>query len=319
VADPQSTVPADADRVLILVNPKAGRESPSDKVGQLAALLDRRGLRVESSSDLDHVCRTANEAFQHGTLRALVGVGGDGTAAELVNRTEPGLPICLYPLGTANLLAGYLRLPESPAAVCRAIEQGSLLKMDAGVAAGRIFLLMASCGFDADVVYEVHRRRHLVSGGHLTRWSYVKPILDAVRSYQYPEIRVYWDRATGVQGEQDSGTVRARWVFVSNIPPYGWGMQLAPWADGTDGALDLCTFDGGSLWNGLRYLAAAQLGWHRHLRDCRVVRVTRLRITSDRPVMYQLDGDPGGWLPLEIEVLPGRLTLVVPRGHRFRA
>ena len=312
MSEPQSSPPKNADHVLILVNPKAGRQSASEKVGQLAALLNRRSFHVEVSNNLDHVCRTANEAYRHGVLRALVGVGGDGTAAELVNRTEPGLPICLFPSGTGNLLAGYLKLPDSPQRVCRAIEQGSLLKMDAGLASGRIFLLMASCGLDADVVYEVHRRRHRVSGGHLTRWSYVKPILDAVRSYQYPEIRVYWDRATGVQGEQDSDALCARWVFVSNVPPYGWGMRLVPWAVGTDGELDLCTFDGGWLWNGLRYLAAAQLGWLRHLRDCRVARVTRLRIASDRPVMYQLDGDPGGWLPLEIEALPGRLTLVVP-------
>jgi diacylglycerol kinase (ATP) len=30
-------------------------------------------------------------------------------------------------------------------------------------------------------------------------------------------------------------------------------------------------------------------------------------------VPYQLDGDPGGLLPLDVQVLPGRLTLVVPR------
>jgi diacylglycerol kinase (ATP) len=37
-----------------------------------------------------------------------------------------------------------------------------------------------------------------------------------------------------------------------------------------------------------------------------------VRIESDVPVPYQLDGDPGGYLPLEIEVLPNRLTLIVP-------
>jgi diacylglycerol kinase family enzyme len=30
-------------------------------------------------------------------------------------------------------------------------------------------------------------------------------------------------------------------------------------------------------------------------------------------VPYQLDGDPGGFLPLDIEVLPERLTLWVPK------
>jgi diacylglycerol kinase (ATP) len=40
--------------------------------------------------------------------------------------------------------------------------------------------------------------------------------------------------------------------------------------------------------------------------------VRRVRITADVPVMYQLDGDPGGFLPLDIEILPQRLTMLVP-------
>ena len=35
-------------------------------------------------------------------------------------------------------------------------------------------------------------------------------------------------------------------------------------------------------------------------------------IRADEEVAYQLDGDPGGMLPVEIEVLPGRVTLIVP-------
>jgi diacylglycerol kinase (ATP) len=89
-------------------------------------------------------------------------------------------------------------------------------------------------------------------------------------------------------------------------------MPLAPWADGSDGALDLCALEGRSIWDALRYVTAAHLGRLRRLRDCKVVRATRMRITSDRPVMYQLDGDPAGWLPVEIEVVPCRVTLVVP-------
>ena len=38
----------------------------------------------------------------------------------------------------------------------------------------------------------------------------------------------------------------------------------------------------------------------------------RLRVTSEEEVPYQLDGDPGGVLPVDIETLPGRLTVVVP-------
>ncbi len=310
---------ADADQVLILVNPKAGRGPLAAEVDRLTEFVRGQHRVVEVSSDLDEMCQKANHTHREGRLRALVGVGGDGTAAELVNRTDPGLPICLYPSGTANLLPRYLGLRADPVLVSNVIADGFQLKFDAGLANGRVFLMNASCGFDADVVRQVHRRREETRSGHLSYWSYVKPIVRAIRSYQYPEIRVYSESAPSPSEPSATHPWVVRWVFAFNLPLYGWGLPLAPWADGTDGLLDVCTFRRGSFWNGLRYLVAAQGGWHRRLRDCGVGRAARLRITAEQPVAYQLDGDPGGWLPLEIEVLLKRLTFVVPRGHWLRA
>ena len=47
--------------------------------------------------------------------------------------------------------------------------------------------------------------------------------------------------------------------------------------------------------------------------DVQLTKVERVRFEADEPVAYQLDGDPGGMLPVEAEVLPGRLRLVVAR------
>ena len=59
--------------------------------------------------------------------------------------------------------------------------------------------------------------------------------------------------------------------------------------------------------------ASAHLGgWHARLSGCRLSRASRLRFVSDEAVAYQLDGDPGGMLPVEVDVLPNRLTLLVP-------
>jgi len=309
----------DAEKVLVLVNPKAGRGPAASQLDQLAERIRRHGAAVEVSGDLSWICDQANHSYREGALRALVGVGGDGTAAELVNRTDPGVPICLYPSGTSNLLARYLGLRADPAVAADAIAGGVVQHFDAGTANGRIFLMMASCGFDAEVVREVHRCRQEEGSGHLTYWSYAKPILDTIRSYQYPEIRVYCECARAGLDQLSPSSWVARWVFAFNLPLYGWGLPLAFWAEGTDGLLDVCTLERGSAWHGLRYLLAAQGRLQRRLRDCRVGLVTRLRITAERPVAYQLDGDPGGWLPLEIQVLPRRVTLIVPKGHRLRA
>jgi diacylglycerol kinase family enzyme len=82
---------------------------------------------------------------------------------------------------------------------------------------------------------------------------------------------------------------------------------------------DVCTFRRGSLFHGLRYTAAVQFGgWHRRMSDCVMRQARRLRITSDAPVAYQLDGDPGGVLPVDVQVLPQRVTLVVPQSDTTR-
>jgi diacylglycerol kinase family enzyme len=191
--------------------------------------------------------------------------------------------------------------------LAQTIVEGASLRMDAGRANGRIFLLMAGCGFDADVVERLHRKRN---SQHITYWTYARPILDSIRSYRYPRLRVYCETAAG--SAWTSPPRHAGWAFFVNLPCYAGGLQVAPDASGTDGQLDACTFSEGSFWHALRYLGYVALKRHRVLSDFQCSAVLRARIEADEPVPYQLDGDPGGTLPLEIEVLPQRLNMIAP-------
>jgi diacylglycerol kinase family enzyme len=106
---------------------------------------------------------------------------------------------------------------------------------------------------------------------------------------------------------------RAKWVFVCNTPRYGWGVRIAPGANPRDGRLDCWMFRRGSIKSGLWYALAVQLGGlHRLLPGCQHLQGTRFFITSEVPVPWQLDGDPAGVSPVEVKVLPGRITLFVP-------
>jgi diacylglycerol kinase family enzyme len=225
--------------------------------------------------------------------------------ALVVNRTPVATPIAIFPLGTENLLARYLHLEASPKKLCQVIADGQAVRLDAGEANGQLFLLMLGCGFDAEVV----RRMHIERTGHITHWSYFKPILDSIRTYDYPELRI-----TSLAAAADSSDkeVRAAWAFVANLPRYAAGLSIVPDADGTDGCLDVCTFKEGSFLSGLMYLAGVVTGQHRSWSDCVTLRTRRLRIEADVAVPYQLDGDPGGYLPVEIQAVPQRLTLLVP-------
>jgi diacylglycerol kinase family enzyme len=305
--------------VLISQNPRAGARSGRLGVEQLAEQLHREGARVEVMTDIDRLADEARKRHEAQQLRAVVAAGGDGTVALVANRTVPGTPIAVLPQGTENLLAKYLALSADPTIASQTICNGTTIRLDAGKANDRIFLLMAGCGFDAEVVRRLHQDRE----GHIHHLSYAKPILDSIRNYQYPEVRVCCEPVKADSNESyaerprasddQASTITARWVFVVNLPRYAGGLQIAPDARATDGKLDVCTFKEGSLWNGLRYLGGILLGQHQSWPDCVTERTHRLRIESSEPVPYQLDGDPGGFLPLDIEVLPKRLTLWVPK------
>ena len=315
-------------KVIISINPLAGRGKADANVSRLRDLLFQAGFDVHVLTDLAEIAELAASFRQAGELRAVVAAGGDGTVAELVNRCEPEVPITTLPQGTENLLAKYLGIASTPDSVARVVCKGAIVHLDAGLARcaatpgaalgtfSRVFLLMASCGLDADVVHRLHQER----SGPIRHWSYVKPIWQAVRNYKYPELRISCDGdPRGAARHEDSaprfhpGDHSARWMFLFNLPCYAWGLNFTPAASGFDGLLDLCSLRQGALLHGMRYLAAVVGKQLDVLSDCVTGQITRLSVDCDVPAPCQFDGDPGGFSPLEIHVLPRRLTLLAPR------
>jgi diacylglycerol kinase family enzyme len=299
---------ADARTVLIGVNPHAGAQNRQAIVQAFCDELAALDLQPQIFRDADRLADEAARLLAAGRLRAVVAAGGDGTIRLLAERTTPETPLFILPLGTENLLARYLELTPDPRQSARIVANGLTVRHDAGLAGDRIFTLMAGCGFDADVVRRLHDRRQ----GHIHHLSYAKPILDAIRKYDYPELRVYYAPADAADANADlTQEISARWAFVVNLPRYAGGLSFAPGASGSDGLLDVCTFKEGSLWYGLVYLSGVLLGQHETMQDFERVQTRRLRIESAGLAPFQLDGDPGGQLPVEIRVLPARLTLLV--------
>lgn len=271
-------------------------------VEQLQAELEADGLDVRLLTSIDEVKATVDELGRgaESRLRAVVAAGGDGTVSLLANQLPVQTPIAILPLGTENLLAKYLDLTADPKLLAKTIVRARMVRLDAGRANGQLFLVMASCGFDADVVHRLHSQRK----GHIHHWSYAKPIFNSIGTYRYPKVRIY------VDGREKR--ISAKWAFIFNVPRYAMNLPIVSDADPCDGELDLCTFKGGNLIRGLFYLGVVLLKRHRSWRYSNFQRFRKVRIESDDPVPYQLDGDPGGFLPLEIEIMPGFLQVLVP-------
>lgn len=301
---------ADARRVLVSFSPLAGRRTTTHRAQEIARHLSDSGFLSHPTSDLAELAALAAEWHTAGDLRGVVACGGDGTAAVVRNHTPLAVPLLLVPLGTENLLGNYVEQPVDPPAVRATLESGVTVSLDLGrygASNGEsegYFLSMISAGFDAEVVRRLHERRQ----GNITRFSYVQPTLETIRSYEYPLLRLYCDDVAG-----QAGPILCRWAFGFNLPLYARGWKVAPDAVATDGLLDVCTFERGSVRNVARYLWHVIWKSHFRLADANLARSSTLRIETvdGADVAFQVDGDFGGTLPVDVDVLPGQLRLLV--------
>lgn len=295
--------------VVIAENPRAGSGEGRTLVERLASSLAARGFQVVREREPEQIRQCvqaesgAGPASHARQPACVVCAGGDGTVGMVANWIDIDTPLAVLPLGTENLLAKQLGFDRDVERLTDLIASGRTFAIDAGEANGRLFLVVASVGFDAEVVRLLAARRT----GPIRHSTWVRPILQALGSYRFPEIRVTTN--------SHPKPVRTRWAFIFNLPRYALGLRFVAEGHYADGKLDVCCFRGARWWNGLKYLAGVVLGWHRSWRDTRIEQATWVRIEADEPVPYQLDGDPGGELPLEVRVLPKRLLIVGEPTH----
>jgi diacylglycerol kinase family enzyme len=284
--------------VAILANPRAGTGKSQRVVKALVGALRSRGFEPVLCWQREELTELASGARAR-ELRCVVAAGGDGTLLEVLNRA-PGLPVTLLPLGNENLVARYLKLQRCGRQVAEVIAAGRLRRVDLARSNGRLFCVMAGVGVDAEVVHRVHGRRR----GHINKLSYVVPTLQAFSCYPYPPIEV--------EVEDTGERLRGAMVFVFNLPRYALGLPLPAGADPSDGQLDLYVFERPGFLHLARYLHAIVRGRQDTLTDYQHRVVRRVRLWSAQPAPVQIDGDPAGWLPASLEVVPQALTLVVP-------
>ena len=292
--------------IVIAANPYRGAARPRQRVQALAAAVAAAGVPVRVIWDAGERARLLGDARALADVRCVVAAGGDGTVASVINELVADVPLAVMALGNENLFARALSAPADPLALARAILAGRTRRLDLGhattSAGARRFGLMLTAGFDAEVIHRMARWRS--AGGaprRVGRRHYVGLIAGALCRYRHAALEI----------AADGAACRGAHCVVSNLPEYALALSFTPAARGDDGVLDWLTFERGGV------PALAIYGWavlrsrHQALRHVRGGRARRLTLTSATPVPVQLDGDPWGFTPAEIEVLPEALGVVV--------
>ena len=284
----------------IAANPFSGSGENKRCVDALVA--DLKEMGIASRMIWDPAGRKAlfREAEADASCLCMVVAGGDGTLADTINE-NPTVPLAVLPLGNENLFAREFGYTTDTGKLARAIARRRCRTVDLGRAGETLFSVMLGAGFDAEIVHRTAAWRKV--GGSLkraTRLSYARPILGAIAGYAYPPVTL----------SADDVTHRGAQALVFNVPQYGGGLDMKPDAKGDDGLLDWMIIEKPGI---LPILACAISAWrHKPLQQKGIIhgRARSIKITSPEPVPLQIDGDPAGFTPVEIEILPRALRII---------
>ena len=286
--------------ILVLANPTA-TSFRFDYIHKIVELLSADGHKVDLKLTERAIEIAETSADPNLDVDIIAVAGGDASISEAAcSLLERGIKpdLAIIPCGTANVLAHELHIPRSPEAIAKMIAQAKIKMLHNGYANGRAFFLSASTGFEAEVVHVVPlslKRRF----GKLA-YLYIAIQLAFSRRHSHFRIRA------------DGRDLTCAMAFVTNSKYYAGKNLIAPEASVLEKGLYLIAFRHDSMKALLLYTLRLLTDRLISSKNIEVIPVSNVRIDSFRAAAVQIDGEPFGGTPLEINVGTHQLSVVVP-------
>ncbi|MCB1148304.1 MAG: diacylglycerol kinase family lipid kinase, partial [Leptospiraceae bacterium] len=305
----------------IVVNPNSGAGKTAKSWNDLEPLLRRHltDFDVYFTTAKKHATELTREAISRGS-RHIVAIGGDGTISEVVSgffteKCEPDkkaqkVSLGIIASGSGSDLIKTLKIPKEPELAVRNLLSGTPRKMDAGKVTyrnfagkteSRIFINIAEVGIGGEVI-EILDKQGKGAGGWL---SYQLATLRGLLKYKNKEMTVQLDKQTPI-------TARYNGVVVANGRFFGSGMMVAPGADVQDALFDVVELS--EMSRTAMILKAGSIRKGTHIKDERVKvsRAKKVIVLCEERALMELDGELCGTCPVEFQVLPAAISVIMP-------
>jgi len=290
---------------IVLINNPVAFKASSRKVAQASYYLQSKGYEVEvlftdKKGDAEALSKKAIEK----SPSLIIAAGGDGTFNEVINGIAGSeTPMAILPLGTTNVLAKELGIPETVKSsmdiaiqgVSRVVSLGKItLQQDTPKV--RYFCMMAGIGFDGMTVFEINKTVKKISGKGAHFYSGLK-----VLSHFHPNELTFT-----IGGKSYTGYS----AVVGKGAKYGGHIKVTPDAKLTDPNLYICIFKGKKRLDICRYIFGVLTKSHLSFKDVEYLMSERIQI--DGSAHIQIDGDYFGMTPAIIEIAPETVKLIYP-------
>ncbi len=293
-------------RLLLIVNPAAGRRSPAHVEEAVRQSFDRRGISAtidtaltRTGTDATSIARDARDRYD-----IIAAVGGDGTvrdvAAGLVGSTTP---LAIIPNGTANVLAADLGIPVRADDAADLLYVGArTVALDLGDVNGEPFVLNVGAGYAARLILETPN----VWKKRIGFFAYIPASVRATFARDRARTTIEIDGVQLYEG-------RVQMIFVANSGGIGGkAIQIADGVRYDDGLFTIAAFGPRSpLGTLVAFMQIAARRWSR-IKGAHYWEGMEIVVTCDPPLPIQVDGDGMGTTPFTIQMRPAALRVIVP-------
>jgi YegS/Rv2252/BmrU family lipid kinase len=294
-------------RTCLIFNPIAGQGNPEEDLALIKSLLQPAvTLEVVITTAETDVGQLAKAAIDQG-VDSIIASGGDGTlSAVAAALMGSNIPLGVISRGTANAFANALKLPTTIPIACETILAGVTQVVDMARCNGLPMVLLAGIGFEAETVELANRE----SKNRFGMLAYVLAGLSQLQNFDQFEAEIETD--------EKIITVLAAAITVANAAPAS--SILAQGSAGVifdDGLLDLTILSPASPLSAIAtsydLLSSTLRGTASQREDVGFLRSKRFKITTRPAQKVVLDGELIGTDPIEVECIPGGLTIFVPQ------
>jgi YegS/Rv2252/BmrU family lipid kinase len=294
----------DQSPVFVVLNPMAGSCIAGDIRQALEQHFADRHEIYETTGDADEdVTAVVRQALKRG-FGVVLAIGGDGTVSDVAEALiGTDIPLGVIPAGTANVFARELGLPLDLAGACALLTGAhATASVDAMRVGEQYFVLQIGIGIDSLMIRDTDRQAKRRFGRAAYLWT------------AFTRLIGYQPRRFTIVADGRRTRPRASQVLIANggvlgVAPFRWGPHIRP----DDGRIDVCIV---SARTALDYLGLAWhtvLGQQRRDRNVRYLSAEHsVVVSADHPLPVQADGEILGETPLQVQVVPDALRVIVP-------
>ena len=291
-------------KMLVIVNPKSGREQIRSKLLEVLDLFSAAGYEIQI-----HITQrqkdAAEAAARWGQEKDLVVCsGGDGTLNEVISGMMelPRTPLLGYiPSGSTNDYASSLEIPKQTMDAARNVLEGQPFPIDVGkFCKDRYFVYIAAFGAFTEISYQTSQDKKNLLGHQAYMLEGVKG-LGALKSHR---MKVEWD----------GNVLEEEFIFgmVTNTISVGGFKGLVTQSVAlNDGEFEVLLIRNPRTPRDLSNIISYMFLKEEPNDYVFKFRAGHIRITSEEPVDWVLDGEFGGSrLEVEVENLKERIQIL---------